>query len=930
MNWGNDLETSLQLLPRAEAAPPPSVFESDWWRQLGDNARTANAEAWATGMTNSRERSLRDAYGPLLFELNQGRPFEKRLINPFGIPQELQSEGVEMQAAAANAANLGLGGQEQAENDIWAALDEARTQDPGRYANLPKSRTDLYDQVYARARESMEAADATRRSSAPAAAFLGQFIGSAPAMLSDPQNLATAMLGGGGAQTYLRFFLQESAAGGVSTALTLPQIANWRQEIGVPMTGSEAVGTVAGGALGAGILATAGRAAFRNVFEPSWRAARTALDQIARDADVPPKARAAAAVAGEQAQQTEENPFGATDEDLQAHAKALWTATQAVDNGAPAAMPQLESAVVRAAEPAVQREMTVGTGLSAFKPSELETDAAMMQYKRGGDEAGVTERLQGVKEWNSAFAGQVLVFETADGRRIVADGHQRLGLAKRLEAEGQDVTLYGVVLREADGWTAQKARLTAAAKNIAEGSGDSLDAAAILREAPATVTQLPPRSGLVRQARALAQLSSDAWGMVWNGVAGERDAALVGRLVQDPQLHAAILDFVTKAHAETLEEAELMVRQALAAGARTETQTDMFGAMLKADLILPERVRILKASLTQLRRDRGLFKLLTEREGAIKAEGNVLASDANARAMARSAQIFETIKALAERKGPISDALQAAAIRAKETGERRNAIREFVADVRGRVERGDLDGEAARGTVGHVDAETAGFDRAAEAQQPEPGRALETASLFSDPAGKPEAFAQQRKGLAAELGGEAMHGPAPVEISASEALLTEGQKDTLKSNPNARVFSLLQDGKPAGRITGNIEGDTFWVSAIVGAGENALGPANMRAVLRQLADELPASVKYVTGERISGARAATAAKGETVRVPLNRPEDLGEDAAKELGLFDRFDAKDVAPALEGDGVQSIGELRAELENDAKAVERMRRCVEGGE
>lgn len=923
MMWANqrDIDATLSSLPRAQAAPAPHVFEGEWWSQFGANVRASATETWRTGLTISRENLFADFYESVLYELNQDQPAGRRFANPYRLPAISPFEGVEMQAAQAQAASAGIG-QEQMVNDIWAAMDTARANNPGRYANLPKSRAELEEQVHARARESIDEAERVRAQSAPGAAFVGSLIGSIGPSLLDPVNIGTAFMGGG-ASSYLRLFLQETAAGALATTAALPEIATWRNELGRPMTAGEAGATVATGGLATGVLGVGGRFVHRNFVTPAWRSARATLDAIAQHEDVPGTVRTAARATDDELDIGETNPYGPTPEDEAAHAAALARAMRAIDDNAPAALPQLSDRVVRAADPEVQSAtLEDGVALRAFKPDALETDAQMMQYKRGGDEAGVTDRLQGVTEWNPAFAGQVLVYETMQPRRlIVADGHQRLGLAKRLAAAGQDVTLYGVILREADGVTPEQARTIAALKNIAEGSGDALDAAAVLRLAPEGVTALPPRSPLVRQARALSRLSSDAWGMVWNGVAAERDAAIVGRLVDDPKLHAAILEYVSKAQAETLEEAELIVRQSLAAGARQEVQTDMFGAMLKADLILPERVRILKAALTSLRKDRGLFKTLVDRETRIAAEGNVLNVDANARALEQSARLFETIKALAERKGPISDALQAAAVRAKETGNRRASISDFVANVRSRVERGELDGEAPGGPIGAVDVAAARADGASGGQRAGGGDPVARGSEFSDPAGKPEAFEQQRRDLAMELGGEAMHRPKgpPIvryreELKAIEARLP----------PVAEGSTRLWRGNRPGEVGLNPQ-FTNDAAGIAIPFRNAYG-GPLSYVDVPTAD-LP---KYVNkgaaaenAEFILPAELAARAK-----VVPELPTPFG-NAADELRLFDALDPSERVPAIDGSGDElTIGELKERLEGEAKAVERLRVCATG--
>jgi len=168
-------------------------------------------------------------------------------------------------------------------------------------------------------------------------------------------------------------------------------------------------------------------------------------------------------------------------------------------------------------------------------PAQVEADAATYQFKAGGNEAGVTDRLQGVKRWDRAKAGKVIVHERADGKLYIADGHQRLGLAKRLAAEGKPAQLDALVFREADGYSPADVRLEAAAVNIAQGSGTAIDAAKVIREAgldhPA-LSDLPRSSAVARDGKGLAKLGNRAFEQVVNGVVKPDYAAHVGQLIQ--------------------------------------------------------------------------------------------------------------------------------------------------------------------------------------------------------------------------------------------------------------------------------------------------------------------------------------------------------------------------------------------------------------
>src|SRR5690606_26102459 len=146
-------------------------------------------------------------------------------------------------------------------------------------------------------------------------------------------------------------------------------------------------------------------------------------------------------------------------------------------------------------------------------------DARTFQYKSGGDEHGVTNRLRNVKRWDQSSAGTIMVWERRDGKRFVVNGHQRVGLAQRVKAADppQNPILYGEVFREADGYTAADMRVKAALVNIREGSGTAIDAAKIFREAPQFIDEsLPATEATVKHGLPLSKLSDEAFGMVVN------------------------------------------------------------------------------------------------------------------------------------------------------------------------------------------------------------------------------------------------------------------------------------------------------------------------------------------------------------------------------------------------------------------------------
>jgi hypothetical protein len=78
--------------------------------------------------------------------------------------------------------------------------------------------------------------------------------------------------------------------------------------------------------------------------------------------------------------------------------------------------------------------------VKVFKPEEIDFDPQNFQYKTDGDASGVSDKLKNVTEWDAPSAGAVLVYEFANGKKAIVDGHQRLGLAKRLSKNIKEET----------------------------------------------------------------------------------------------------------------------------------------------------------------------------------------------------------------------------------------------------------------------------------------------------------------------------------------------------------------------------------------------------------------------------------------------------------------------------------------------------------
>jgi hypothetical protein len=335
-------------------------------------------------------------------------------------------------------------------------------------------------------------------------------------------------------------------------------------------------------------------------------------------------------------------------------------------------------------------------GIATFSPYELGVDPERFQFKAGGDEAGVTDRLKDVKTWDPIKSGMSLVWVDRAGKPWIVDGHQRLGLARRIAGEdpAQNPQIFARTLREDEGYTPEKARTLAALKNIAEGTGTAVDAAKVIRDHPELAGDLPPRSELVKQARGLVNLDRDAFQMVVNDVVPSNYAAIVGRLVpSDGAMQGALLRLLAKTDPANAIQAEAIARQGIEAGmakAEAGKQASLFGDQEVTESLYLERAKVLDRALKTLRRDKTVFGTLVKEAETLEGAGNVLAKDINEQRAIADGQALQIIQTLANRAGPISDALRTAAGRAKSDGNYRGAVGDFVQTVRDLSASGDL------------------------------------------------------------------------------------------------------------------------------------------------------------------------------------------------------------------------------------------------
>ena len=261
------------------------------------------------------------------------------------------------------------------------------------------------------------------------------------------------------------------------------------------------------------------------------------------------------------------------------------------------------------------------SGIVELDPRWINVDAQRFQFKSGGDEFGVTERLRGVKDFDPHMCGWAMVWEDKDGHLFIADGHQRHGLCRRALAHGQEgIKLPCRVYREVDGISAEDVKVKAAHKNIAEGTGTALDVATVIRSHGSLPEHIPANGKHVKLGKQLAQLTPDTLRAVANGVISEEFGGIITATLtqaqqtgflseeQKPEMEKAVLNAFLK-YKPTPEQAGHIASEVLRTGLVKEEESGLlFGELAERDDIMRERSEILQAAEGLLRDERTVMR----------------------------------------------------------------------------------------------------------------------------------------------------------------------------------------------------------------------------------------------------------------------------------------------------------------------------------
>ena len=356
------------------------------------------------------------------------------------------------------------------------------------------------------------------------------------------------------------------------------------------------------------------------------------------------------------------------------------------------------------ASPVRPKELSEYDGqITTYDPDEIIFEPKIFQYKTDGDVLGVSKKLADVTEWDQMSAGTVLVYEFLDGRKAIVDGHQRLGLAKRLKAQGQKPLLPAYTFREADGFLPEAAMVKGMLINLRNNTGTAVDAARVLRSKynidwNKVKASLPARSRIVKNAEGLTKLSDDAWGLFLNKNVNEDLASLVGSILDNKNIHNKVLATLMKRRFANLQEMDFVINSIKNSDTVKSQQETLFGTDFLEESLFFEKAQLISYVTSNKKRLKQAFETIVKSDKDLSAAGNILKKENNIEQGIENAKILEKLNIIASRVGELSDDLNRAAKILKEgnTTEAREAAQQAIQRS---VERGDFDGSSVSGPL---------------------------------------------------------------------------------------------------------------------------------------------------------------------------------------------------------------------------------------
>jgi hypothetical protein len=320
----------------------------------------------------------------------------------------------------------------------------------------------------------------------------------------------------------------------------------------------------------------------------------------------------------------------------------------------------------------------------------LHVDPQRFQFKLNVNRQGVTDELKGVQQWNPDFAGVIAVWrDQADNKTYVVNGHHRYELATRLGVQD-------MAIRYLEAGSAKEARGKGALINIAEGRGTAVDAAKYMRDAGVTIAEMAATGVSVKgkvagDAAVLVDLSDRAFNSVVRGTLTTEKALAVAKHLKNHQMQDQLFKLLDAREESGKDLSPRVIEEMAREMAETPTvkgtEKSLFGDIETEDSLFVPRNELKSHVRGDLAREVHDFMAVasSRRAKSVEGAGNVLNVAENKRIAHESERVLGIFDTLVNRRGPISDAINAGAAEyAKaETREERNDVRqETIESVR--------------------------------------------------------------------------------------------------------------------------------------------------------------------------------------------------------------------------------------------------------
>jgi hypothetical protein len=303
--------------------------------------------------------------------------------------------------------------------------------------------------------------------------------------------------------------------------------------------------------------------------------------------------------------------------------------------------------------------------------SEIQVDAPRFQFKRNVGQGGAGEELREVTKYDPEKAGVTSVWrDPADGKTYVVNGHHRVELAQRTNYPEMTV-------RYLDAENAQQARIKGALINIAEGRGESTDAAKVFRDSGMTPEDLAAegvslKGKIAKEGLALSHLAQPIFDDVIDGTLSPARGAVIGEGVKNPADQVSLYDLMKSRERGGKRLTNDQVGELIRLTNRTATQTHntgddarggLFGAEEMTRSLLPEKAEVSDYVRKQLGTERKLFGAVSSQAAAEKLgeAGNVIKAGENSAVAQRANQGLALYDKLSGSTGTIDTLLDRAA-----------------------------------------------------------------------------------------------------------------------------------------------------------------------------------------------------------------------------------------------------------------------------